>query len=234
MVFQTDRHVPLGEIPVGAKRGWQLVINGQLIEEVSSLYLFNERFGLFKYGWNPAGYDAMGFHEIGGGGAVTVPYTIDDGNLYVGVVLEDRIFQGGMVQNVPRGFLDAGERHFQTALRETMEEVGFQPEQRLYRLNGQNVNPNSTFFVTTGEGEGVKFHAFHVSRRELEFMDTRFQFNSRVLTPLSKGAQKIFQSLFMHWQEAMELADGFTRGIVGTLISRLAIQGVCKVSFKSE
>lgn len=230
MAFETDRHVPLGECSPDSARGWQLVLNGRGIEQVSSLYLYNERFGLFKYGAHPAGYDTWGFHEIGGGGAVTVPYCIQNGRLYVGIVFEDRIFAGGLVQNVPRGFLDPGEKHFEAAVRETMEETGFTPESRIYQLSGEKVNPNSTFFVTN-ENEGVKFYAFNVSSSELEYVDTRLKFSSRVLTPLSKGAQKIFKSVFIHWQEAMELSDGFTRAIVGTLINRLVIQGVCKISF---
>ena len=215
-----------------AKRGWKLEINGsQFQEPVENFRLFNTSMGVeVLYGQRPEGYDGPVIKEPGGGGAVTIPYYIHEGNLYIGVVEEARptCTDGTteMVLNVPRGFLTPGETHFETAKRELAEEAGYQPlEKRIVQLNGEPLNPNSTFFVT-GKDKGVKMYGVQVYDFEVsmakstdDLVEREFQFDKNVITPTSRMGERIGGSKFIHWTKAASQIDMFTVAGVARILA---------------
>jgi 8-oxo-dGTP pyrophosphatase MutT (NUDIX family) len=218
-----------------SKRGWTLTLNGQEVKDVTSLQLCNPRFGTLEYGATPQGYDSWCFQENGGGGSVIVPYFILDREfdpafpdkqkeLYIGLVQQDRYTMGGKVYNLPRGFLAPNENHFQAAQREAGEELGFSLTQRLLALAGDPQNPNSAFFVT-GENQGVRFFGLELTNDELvdvaEGHNSTYKFRDEVLKPVSKTAELIFGSVFVHYRYALATSDMFTAAGIGRLMSTL-------------
>jgi len=205
------------------KRGWRAEVNGQLLERVNMIVLENPRFGRLTYGLTPGGWDGWSFSEIGGGGAVTVPFCQFGANLLVGVLEQNRPNQGGMVLNVPRGFLEPGEKHFEAAIREASEELGMSDAQigeRIFRLDGRPMNPNSAFFETIGDDTGVKFYAFKVCEGEILKEGDNYTLNPTVLKAVSKAAQGMMKCRFIYWQEAVQLGDMFTVAAVARLLAR--------------
>lgn len=109
---QEYRVSPISQEPeVQGRRGWKLEINGEEFEEpIESARLFNSRLEVeVLYGQRPEGYDGPVLKEPGGGGAVTIPYYVHEGSIYIGVVEESRpTCTDGTTErvlNVPRGFL---------------------------------------------------------------------------------------------------------------------------------
>lgn len=211
------------------KRGWKLIVDGQEISDVNSAELRQEKMGVsLKYGQHPGGYDSIELHEPGGGGAVTVPYAILDGHLLIGVVAQDRPAAGGVVLELPRGFLDPGESHDETALRETREETGLAAvKSRLQKL-GNERNPNSTFFNTSKDGEGVSFYAIQVEPNELVKIDnpdgtSHYAFTSDIQSQAEgdKAAERILGSKFIPVTEAVHSSDILTEAGVGLLTARM-------------
>lgn len=205
-----------------AKRGWAVELDGEKVEQVAHLRLFNPRFGILEYGLTPQGYDAWSFHENGGGGSVIVPYAKIGGQIFIGVVEQFRQNQGARkVLNVPRGFLAVGENHFGTAVNELEQETGVRTVE-LSLLEGSPLNPNSAFFVTE-EGEGVRFYSLEVKESELIFNEGNdaYVFNPGVLKPISKSGELIFGCRFIPWKAAAELGDMFTVAIVARLLASL-------------
>lgn len=230
----------IGNIPQEKqeKRGWTVKVNGIVIEEllpksmgVEHLGIFNPRFGELAYGLTPGGWDGLGFHELGGGGSVIAPFVEKDGVLHIGMVKQNRPFQGGVVLNVPRGFLNPGEAHFQAAKRELEEETGYRPaNDRVFLLVGDPANPNSAFFDTSEPGEGVKFFAFEVLSSEVEpDPDNKalLRFKAGVLEPASKAAKdaNILGCSFHPWEEAVAVSDMFTNTATARLLGHLKRQG---------
>lgn len=212
-----------------AKRGWRVRVNGQEVPDVTSLELHQEKMGVsLKYGQHPGGYDSFEIHEQGGGGAVTVPYAIVEGRLLIGVVAQNRPAAGGVVLELPRGFLDPGENHDEAALRETHEETGLDAvKSRLIKL-GSERNPNSTFFNTSKDGEGISFYAIQVEPNELVKVENQdgtshYAFTSDIQSQAEgdKAAERILGSKFIPVTEAVHSSDILTEAGVGLLTARM-------------
>lgn len=212
-----------------AKRGWTVMINGEIVPVVSSLSIRHDKMGIdFNYGQHPDGYDSIGIHEQGGGGAATVPYAIIEGQLMIGVVAQKRVAAGGVVLEIPRGFLDLGETHDETALRETKEETGLDViKSRLEKL-GSEMNPNSTFFNTSREGEGVSYYAIQVLPNELDKVtmpdgSSHYTFTEAIRAQAEgdKTTERILGSKFISLQEAKKYCDMFTGEGVYLLVAQL-------------
>lgn len=205
----------IGPIPKGTRRGWEVRLNGEIVEEVTELEI-SSRFGNLRYGMRQEGYDGLLFHETGGGGSVTIPYFIKNpGEIFVGMVWQSRPTQGGFVWNVPRGFLAPGESHFAAAGRELAEETGFTPLQERIRLLGGGVNPNSAFFDTSLMGEemlcGVNFFALEVDSNEVEAQqDGTLRFREGFLRGVSRVGETILGCAFHPISFAISVSDMFT------------------------
>lgn len=208
------------------KRGWSVTLNGEHVPQVQSLCISNPKFGAVNYGNTPPGYDGWSFHEIGGGGSVIVPYASINKELWIGVLEQARHNQGGKVLNVPRGFIDPGESHFEAAHREFVEETGADPgSARVTPLPGESMNPNSAFFETPGEGEGVKCFAVQFHSRQLEPSDGSYVFRKGVIkaTRAKTAAEQILGCRFIPYAKALQLGDMFTVAAVGRLIGSIGI-----------
>lgn len=210
-----------------ASRGWEVEVNGKVIKDVLSVKLAQGRMGIsLEYGKTPAGFDGLALEEAGGGGSVTVPFIVINGEVYVGLVEENRPFSGGVVLNVPRGFLVPGETHFETAKRELEEETGYTPlDKRIVALEGEPMNPNSTFFVTKTQDKGVKPFKVYVTNEEVKLTSDSsdpkeriYDFNQEVIKPVSRAGERVMRSRFYHWTRALRVKDMFTVSAVGRLV----------------
>lgn len=214
------------ETPEGNR--WKLTVFGIEIPATGLVQklVLSSKFGRLVYGKHPLGYPTWAFFEEGGGGSVIVPFCRPDkkpGSLFIGVVSQMRYYQDSVekILNVPRGFLDPGESHFKAASREVNEEFGH-TQLRVIDLGGEPFNPNSAFFVTDGytsdgKKKGVRFYAVEFPRSALMAdKDGNLVFKPGAIevsnpgTASAKAAEGIFASVFLPWQKAAELGDGFT------------------------
>jgi 8-oxo-dGTP pyrophosphatase MutT (NUDIX family) len=197
-------------------RSWALEIDGEPYVHVGKLTL-SSRYAVLEYGLTPAGYDGCRWREPGGGGVVVLPWTTISGLLHVGVLRQQRPFQGGLVLNAPRGFVDPGESHESAALRELLEETGYDPDDRLVALGGEPANPNSAFFDTSIPDSGVRFFGVEIDPTEVMITDNRVTLRDDT-GPLD--ADEGIEGLeFVPWTEAARLADMFTNAGVARLIA---------------
>jgi ADP-ribose pyrophosphatase YjhB (NUDIX family) len=223
----------LGEIAdeVQQKRGWQLEVNGHVVPQVATATLMNSEMGLeLKYGRHPAGYDVWSFHEPGGGGAIAVPYAIVNGHILVGTVSQNRPAAGGVINELPRGFKEPTETHEQTMTREMSEETGLRAIMNRFVILGSGKNPNTAFFDTSGEGEGLRFYGLEVNLDELELRteengSTFYAFRQDLLEAsqaAADGSEKILGSRFVTLSEAVQDSpDLMTSAGVGLLAAHL-------------
>lgn len=214
-------------------RGWTLSVNGNVIKDVESAKFEQPKMGtVIDYGMRIEGYDGVTIKERGGGGSVIIPFFIDKTNqdLYIGVLSEVRptATNGSQapILNVPRGFLDPTLDHLSTAKNILGQEVGFTPVQNSIReLNGNPMNANSAYFVTD-INKGVKAYSIEINPTELietvtstNPIDRQFRFDSKNVKPTSKMGEKIIDSRFIHWKNAVRELDMFTAASVGRLVA---------------
>lgn len=149
-------------IPPDQKRGWEVKINGEYMP-AGLVEIRSTRFGTLTYGLRPEGYDGWVFEEIGGGGAVTLPYTkMPDGTLLVGLIEEDRPNMGGKRLCIIGGFVNPGEKHEAAQVREAAHEADLNASEA-EELPGYPVNSNRAFFVADAtKGEGVHAYAIEI------------------------------------------------------------------------
>ncbi len=222
------------EAEAQAKRGWSVDVNGQTLDmPIIGARFKQNKMGIdITYGQRPEGYDGVTIREHGGGGAVTIPYMVhpESGDVYVGVVTESRSNLGGFVENVPRGFLDAGETHEDAAKRELKEETGFKAlGGRVVKLTQRGLNPNSTYFDTShSEQEGVNIFAVRVESDELVAVRNEdgtkeyvFPAHVRAEAEGDKTAERILGSRFIPVEEARNSRDMFTHAATGQLMTAL-------------
>lgn len=227
------------------KRGWNLEVNGEPVDNVTSMRLAHPAMGVdLEYGARPEGYDGFVIHEPGGGGAVTIPYMIhpEEGKIYVGLVREFRGPAGGFVLNVPRGFLDPGETHDVAAAREVKEETGLDVlTDRMISLSS-GLNPNSTFFDTSretqdGDPEGAHIYGLPVKPEEVEAVMAedgskyyQFRPDIREQADGDKPAERIMGSMFVPMDVARRSADMYTRAAAGDLMMHLLGEGTLRLA----
>lgn len=240
----------IGEIVDQGKRGWKVTLNGEEVETVNSLVISSERVGTsFIYGQRQEGYDGVIARERSGGGAVTVPYMIDEnGQIFIGVVVESRPTVDELpIENVPRGVLEPGESHQKGAERETLEEMGFDAEVTpediergrefkilsRFTLLAAGLNMNSALYDTRVESEGggkagISVFSVEVSKEALtEAYDEggreMFVFKPELLQApnLDKGTEKIYGSRFIPLEEAAASPDAFTAAATGLVVTAL-------------
>jgi 8-oxo-dGTP pyrophosphatase MutT (NUDIX family) len=200
------------------ERSWVLEIDGTTCAAVGKLVL-SSRFGVLEYGLTPSGHDGWIWREEGGGGVVVLPWTMAAGQLHVGVLRQQRPFQGGSILNAPRGFVDPEETHGSAARRELLEETGYDPTDRVVDLGGDPANPNSAFFDTSVSGRGVRFYGVEIDPSEVVTVEGRLMLRDD--TGAYDPGEGIEGLEFVPWRLAARLADMFTNAGVARLLAIL-------------
>lgn len=248
----------LDRVP-GVTRAWQFLFGGASIETPSTMIIRLERtpgdpstrLGQLEYGaepnpdGSPSKYDTFIFHEMGG--AVTLPFTIVDGAVFVAVVEQRRFCEAhvkynpsGKIENAPRGFHNVGATARQTATDELKTEVGvFEGE--TFRLPGQPFNANNSWFsyedelgedgASLGQGGAIPY-AVRVNAALLEPVEGgRYRIKPDHLGERAKGSpyELIGRCTFVRWQTAVGLRDGFTAVAVARLLAYLETSGQLKL-----
>lgn len=180
--------------------------------------LLSDNFGEVHYGLTQSGYDSWSYVEAHGG-VVTLPFILIDSSPFVGVVEEFRHNLGGWTLNCPRGFIDEGETPEQAAVRELREETGFDASDCI-ALPGARANPNSAFFETPEENQGVVFFAFPIPLDETVEEDGE-RWLKRAGTGGAGAGERTGRLRFLDWREAVRLRDMFTIAAVGRLLAHL-------------
>jgi ADP-ribose pyrophosphatase YjhB (NUDIX family) len=235
---------PIGADPESqAKRGWDVYINGELVADpVESVRLVNDRMGRnVEYGQRPEGFDGVGAHEPGGGGAVTIQHFVAEDErgfprLFSSTAIEFRGPMGGTVANVPRGFLDPGQTHKQAAQDETRMETGQHVEEEKITQLGVAVNANSDMYNTAGvtadgQREGVRLYEVQVPRDQVEPHKgadgrTYYTFTAEVADRAGdkKSHERIERTVFVPI-ETVETPDMFTEAAASRLFKRFIRDG---------
>jgi len=207
----------LKPIPNSHKKNWRVWINGELVN-VQHVAIEHPDFGIIEYGLRPENYDGYIIQQPGGGGSVIVPYFIKNDELLIGLVLQYRAMMGGKVWNLPRGYLDPGENHLETAIRETNEETGFDPAKRIYQINTKPMNSDNSMFLTEKPNDGVHYFAFQVHPDEVEAtteLGRTYCFKDGIVKPRTPDGEKIFSCIFFPLNEVFDLRDQYS--VVGAI-----------------
>lgn len=209
------------------KRGWKVFVNGEEQTGAAIVELHNEKLGIIlRYGMRPEGYDGIVISQPGGGGSVIIPWVNVNGMPYVGVLLQERVLQGGPVLNLPRGMIDPGETHLEAAgreLQEELDEAGVDARMltEIRELEAEPGNPDSAYHDTSKPGDGIHFFEVEVNPRLLESDGTDgYKFKDERVTSASTMGEKILQCKFIRWDEAARLSDLLTRSGVALLVAR--------------
>lgn len=199
----------------GQSVGWKVMIDGEetsvgMIEIVS-------RFGKLTYGRRPEGYDAWTFAEPGGGGAILMPFIRYGGSLFIGLISEKRLNMGSEpVLDCIGGFVDPGESHRGTMVREAGEESGIDARQA-FELSGAPMNANRAFFVADpAMGEGVHVYAMQLDPRSSDIVMN--EYNAFEFQGTLPGLKKEATVKFFGWREAIQLTPC---ALTAAAISRL-------------
>lgn len=216
-------------IPIPAERQdsrtWTVKINNNILTDIFLLEIEDPRFGQVTYGLSKAGHDGWSFRDVGG--AVTIPFSIIEKQLFVGVVKQLRHNQGGYVWNIPRGFIDFGETLDSTASRELFEESGYKADKnRVIKLEGEAGNCNSSFFETPDDSNAVHFFAVEIDPNELIESDLGFRIRPESIEngeadKKSRAAEMIDETRLIPWQEAARLGDMFSNASIARLLAFL-------------
>jgi 8-oxo-dGTP pyrophosphatase MutT (NUDIX family) len=211
------------EIPADEQVTWRVEVNGKKVNSPRLVHVSSDRFGVLSFGQRPEGTQGWSWREIGGGGSGIVLFHIDEEKkLRIGLLLEGRPNMGGDVWNIPRGFINPGDTHFDSACSELSEEVGIQnPDDRLFQLLGFPANANSTFFDTS-EGGGFHFFGFEVKKDEVKKAGDASKtliFKQGSLTPKSKMGERIYGCHFFPWNTVATMSDMFSNAGFARLLA---------------
>lgn len=224
------------------KRDWSVTVNGVVVPDAREVQITNERRGLrLHYGMRPEGYDGVYVDQPFG--SVILPYTIHERVLFVGLVKQERVLQGGNVWNAIRGLIDVNETHLEAAKREFIEEfaeAGIDAKQLAEprQLSGSAVNVDSAFFNTPNSNTGVQFFSVKIPEKILEmnmpmvslhdanFKDTDnmalanipLRFKKDLVVPKTRMGERIFSACFFPANLVMQMQDGMTIIAVARLL----------------
>lgn len=206
-------------IPEGKTRGWKVDIEKNDVGEIARLSL-SSQFGTVTYGLRPEGYDGWVFREVGGGGSATLFFSVDpEGTLLIGLLQENRSNMGKEpVWCIAGGFVDPGETHKQTQLREASEETAVAGEKTDFLLPGRHTNCNRAFFVADAENEDAHLYAREIPFEELE--TDGLSWKLRADSALTSNIKKSDALRFLGWRTAVRVtADALARSAIAQLLS---------------
>lgn len=226
--FRGYKHT-LNRIPDGHLSDWHVLIDEEeYTGNLHVLQLWNAQYGMITMGLDPKGqFVGICINEIGDGGQQTLPFSIINGVLYIGVVPEWRRNHDTVVLNAPRGYMSPKLDRITNAKAELLEEVGVEDQGVVFALPGKPVNPNSAWFVTT-DGGGFHYFAVEIPSHDLVRDEEIWVFDD-AHEPVQGAGEKIFKCRFIPWYEAMKLEDNFTVAGVGRLMAYLIANGRAEV-----
>lgn len=220
----------LKSVPDSSKAGWNVGVEHDSEGKVTKVSANQGRMHVdVDYGQGPQGYDQWGIREPNGGGSVTIPYLVIDGELYVGAISQFRPFTGRKITEASRGFSLPIETHEEAAKREFDEETGANESltSRIHPLEGRPVNPNNTFFIANpSKNEGSKIFGLPIKPEEVELRRTSKDPKRRVyrLAPELQGEIKELNEKinpagirFFHESLLGNTSEGFTQIALGKI-----------------
>lgn len=195
------------DIPMGRERGWKVLINGE--EHRVKKVEITSKYGTLTYGLRPEGYDGLTLHVPGGGGSVTLPYTVSPyGELLVALVHEQRDnLSDKPVWCAIGGFVDPGESHSDAQVRKTAEEAGLDSV-TASPFTGPPIVADRLFFVADIlAGEGNHLYSLNVPFSMLEFDKAGKEVKSWKIknSALLKGFRNGDAVRFFDWRDAVRI-----------------------------
>lgn len=184
-------------------RRWGVFVNGVALEDVDIVEIKHPKYGAIAYGQRPEDYPGLAFTPPGG--VIILPYVIPvDGEFLVGLIKEDRPNMGEKpVWCGIGGYCNPGEMYHEAAIREFIEETGFNGEIQLEELLGLPMNSDRSLYVADPQkGEGVHTYCVRILDGELEADKDYFKFKDSVLFPDFK---KVNEVRFFPWRKAVLL-----------------------------
>jgi hypothetical protein len=160
----------VGEIPLSGystvNQGWQM-----FALPAQPVVFFNPRYGKLVIGMHPSGkFDQWVFHEVNGGGVMTIGYHVaNDGTIKVLMQAQSRFnLIGDMpdIETTSGGFQDDGTVALPEAIREQLEESQAVPNE-MVQLPGRKFVGNRAFFFLDGENEGTDAFCFMLSDEQV-------------------------------------------------------------------
>ncbi|MBI2676575.1 MAG: NUDIX domain-containing protein [Candidatus Yanofskybacteria bacterium] len=178
------------------KHDWTIEVDGQSVD-AKHVVFDNPKFGKLSFGQRPEGTVGWMWHEASGGDQGVVPFSVINNLLYIGLIQEERpTIPGRFTWNIPRGFINPGETHLESAKRKLKEEffsVEIPP--------GILVRKDGGFIIPMFGGGTARFLCF--------------EFRDGSIRPATKIGEKIGKCLFVDWRLAALVPDTFTG--MGTL-----------------
>ncbi len=209
-------------LPPDAKRGWDVRIDGELVRP--GIIVVESVYGVLTVGQHPRGFMTFAFAEEGGGGAVTLPFAWSpQGELLVGLLLEDRPNMGGEVWCIAGGFVAPGESHADAQVRRVGDETGLDTA-RAFRLEGLGTNANRAFFVADAATEGVIADGLERPYGWLapDADGGRLKSAPSAATEAGVNLGKAGNVRFFPWEDAvLATADGLARSAIAQLLAGL-------------
>lgn len=154
-------------VPDGSKR-YRVFVDGKEVD-ARLVRIESDAYEIVEYGLRPEGYDGCVIYERGGGGAATIPWTVYEGELYVGLVRESRANMSGTWYDVCGGYVEPGQTHAGAALKRAVVEAGIPTNAPRNELPGIAVSSNRTYWVADpAKGEGIHFFAVRIPAEQLE------------------------------------------------------------------
>lgn len=167
-------------------------------------------------------YDAVEF--LDGGGSVCLPFIVIEGEVWVGVLTQNRPLAGGNIKNCPRGFKKLDEEALETARRELSEELIGLESAEIIEMPGKKVNMN-TAFSDTVNGGSISFTALNIPESAIEYKEGIPAFKDFIAVPKKSNAEKILSCELITIWEALELECGMTALNAGRLLAHLKKEG---------
>lgn len=208
------------------KNHWNISLNGgessPLGKEINLVQISSD-FGVLTIGRRPEGYPGWSFREIGGGGSVTIPFAVSpEGELLVGLALEDRQNLGGPTWCAIGGFVQPGQSHAEAQKQKLCEKAHVCGKES-FALDGLPFISNRLFFVGDAKkDEGVHGFALEISYDDLEL--DREKGNWSIKPGAITGYKKPENVRLFKYEEAVAITpDVFFLSMAARLIAQLKL-----------
>lgn len=187
-------------------------------------FLGQSQFGTIMFGSFPDGHKGWRWAETGGGGPITLPYSIgnlgDGDDLFIGLIKENRFNLGGDCWCVIGGFKDINETNDAAQAREASEETGLDTKKAKLMDGLPFVSNRNYFFADPKKDEGIHPYAHEIPFSDLEPAEDGWM-KPRHPNKEIKGYENV---RFIPWSEAILLSsDGIALAGIARLIIHIGM-----------